>query len=209
MASPQEIYSELQTKALRPIPGSSLVADPENPSAFEKPPKFTALHPAANYIWEQFTDEENYINLMTAISQEVPLVDIAQVFLFAEFKEGAWNPDLLMMLIEPTVYMLMALAERAEIEMVIYNGDLDDDDEEEMLLNTAYQEDTIRKMIEDSKTGNVPEGVLTAKMQESFASLPKLPEAVEVEEEEAQPSLMQAPAVLQQSQSLMAPPTGV
>jgi hypothetical protein len=105
--------------------------------------------------------------------------------------------------------MLMALAERAEIEMVIYNGDLDDDDEEEMLLNTAYQEDTIRKMIEDSKTGNVPEGVLTAKMQESFASLPKLPEAVEVEEEEAQPSLMQAPAVPQQSQSLMAPPTGV
>ena len=55
----------------------------------------------------------------------------------AGFEKGKWNPDLLMMLIEPTVYTLMALAEKANIQYRI-NGDeeedIDEDDEKEIQI---------------------------------------------------------------------------
>ena len=75
---------------------------------------------------------------MASVADGVPLMTITQVILFTEFQKGSWNPDLMLMLIEPTAYMLMALAERAEIPMVIYEGELEDEDEEEeMLGNTS------------------------------------------------------------------------
>ena len=67
----------------------------------------------------------------------------------------------------------------------------------------------MKKLIKDSKNGRVPEGVLTAEMQQSLESLPD----VDLDKPQAKPSLMQAPAVVEeeeeQSSSLMARPTGV
>ena len=36
---------------------------------------------------------------------------------YVGFREGKWNPDLMMMLIEPFMYLLMALAEKAGIDL--------------------------------------------------------------------------------------------
>ena len=102
----------------------------------------------------------------------------------------------MLMLIEPTAYMLMALAERAEIPMVIYEGELDDEDEEEEMLGTQVAEDRIREIMERGKTGNIPEGVVTAEMQASLESLPPIETAPvqEPEPEQEQPqSLMARP----------------
>ena len=92
----------------------------------------------------------------------------------------------------------MALAERAEIPMVIYDGELEDEDEEEEMLGTQVAEDRIREIIERGKTGNIPEGILTAEMQSSLESLPsvELPseqEQEEVPEQEEPQSLMARP----------------
>ena len=51
--------------------------------------------------------------------------------LFKGFTEGLWNPDLLLRLIEPTTYMILALAERALIDPVIYDDESIDDAAEE------------------------------------------------------------------------------
>jgi hypothetical protein len=103
--------------------------------------------------------------------------------------------------------MIMALAERLDLEMTIYTGDLEDEDEEEEFLNTTIDENRIRKLINDNKKGRIPEGVLTAEMQKSLETLPE----IDVEQSApSQPSLMEAPAPQEeQPQSLMAPPTGV
>jgi hypothetical protein len=47
--------------------------------------------------------------------------------LFSGFNEGKYNPDLMLLMIEPTAYMIMALAERAGIDYEVM-----EDDEEEM-----------------------------------------------------------------------------
>ena len=196
MATTEEEFEALKLTAGRPIPGQSLTNDPENPAPFEKAPTFTSVHAASGYLWESFIEPRKYMNLMASVADGVPLLTITQVILFAEFEKGSWNPDLMLMLIEPTAYMLMALAERAEIPMVIYEGELDDEDEEEELLGMQVAEDRIREIMERGKTGDIPEGVLTAEMQASLESLPPIETAPvqEPEPEQEQPqSLMARP----------------
>ena len=60
-------------------------------------------------------------------------MDIVKIYLIEAFEEGIINPDMVMLLAEPLAYMLMSLAERADIDFVIERteeGDEDDDDEE-------------------------------------------------------------------------------
>tara|TARA_R110000751_G_scaffold104204_1_gene199639 strand:+ start:897 stop:1523 length:627 start_codon:yes stop_codon:yes gene_type:complete len=208
MATVEEEYSKIQASGKRPLPGQSLTNDPENPAAYEKAPKFTSVHAASEYLWESFIETNTYVSLMKTVSEGVPVMDIAQIILFAEFEKGSWNPDLMLMLFEPVAYMIIALAERLDLNIIIYEGDLEDDDEEAEFLNTTIDENRIRKLIKDKNSGRVPEGVLTAEMQKSLETLPDIeiekPEATET----SKPSLMEAPAPAQ-PQSLMAPPVGV
>ena len=208
MATVEEEYAKIRTSPNRPIPGQSLTNDPESPAPYEQAPKYTSVHAASEYLWESFIEPKTYVSLMQAVDDGVPIMNIVQIVLFTEFQEGAWNPDLMLMLAEPAAYMIMALAERLGLEMTIYTGDLEDENEEEDFAGTQIEESRIEKLIKDSKNGRVPEGVLTAEMQQSLESLPD----VDLDKPQANPSLMQAPAVVEeeeQSSSLMARPTGV
>ena len=207
MATVEEEFAKLQTSGKRPLAGQSLANDPENPAPYERPPKFTSVHKASEYLWEFFIEPTTYVNLMETVSDGVPIMSIAEIILFNEFQKGSWNPDLMIMLFEPTAYMIMALAERAGLEMSIYEGELDDEDTEEEILGTAIEESRIQKIIKDAKSGRVPEGVLTAEMQKSLENLPEI--NVETDKSSAEPSLMEAPAQEEEPNSLMARPTGV
>ena len=59
------------------------------------------------------------------MSTKVPVNTIAQVVLREGFNKGKFNPDMMLNLLEPTMFMLMALAEKAGIEPVV---DSDEDD---------------------------------------------------------------------------------
>tara|TARA_R110002110_G_scaffold363747_1_gene573563 strand:- start:176 stop:799 length:624 start_codon:yes stop_codon:yes gene_type:complete len=202
MATVQEEYTKIQQSGKRPIPGSSLTNDPENPAPYERAPKFTSVHAASEYMWEKFIDPKVYVSLMGSISEGVPLADLAQIILFKEFQEGAWNPDLMMMLFEPTVYMMIALAERLDIPMTIYEGDLEDDDEQEMILGTAMAEQRIQDLIKRGSSGRIPEGTLNAEMQKSLENLPE----IDVQNSAENQMAPVAEKAMPQPQSLMAPP---
>jgi len=114
------------TKFNRPIPGSSLTNDPENPQSFENPPEFTIQRTAIEYLYTTIIKEDVYIPLLQNVKAGVPIVDLAQAILFKGFSEGKWNPDLMLLLIEPLAYIIMALAERAGIDYKIYTGEEED-----------------------------------------------------------------------------------
>jgi hypothetical protein len=202
MATVQEEYTKIQQSGKRPIPGSSLTNDPENPAPYERAPKFTSVHAASEYMWEKFIDPKVYVSLMGSISEGVPLADLAQIILFKEFQEGAWNPDLMLMLFEPTVYMMIALAERLDIPMTIYEGDLEDDDEEAELLGTTVTEQRIQDLIKRGSSGRIPEGTLNAEMQKSLENLPE----IDVQNSAENQMAPVAEKAMPQPQSLMAPP---
>jgi len=78
------------------------------------------------YLYTTLIREETYIPLLQNVKAGAPVVDLSQAILFKGFSEGKWNPDLMLLLIEPLSYMIMALAERAGIDYKIYTGEEED-----------------------------------------------------------------------------------
>ncbi len=110
------------------IPGQSLTNSPEDPYKWEQPSEFTNSKEAMLYVFENLTVPETTSNILLSLSKGIGVIDIASITLYTGFTEGKWNPDLMMLLMEPTMYMIMALAEKAEI---VYIMDSEDEIEEE------------------------------------------------------------------------------
>tara|TARA_R110000764_G_scaffold48848_1_gene108299 strand:+ start:132 stop:752 length:621 start_codon:yes stop_codon:yes gene_type:complete len=206
MATVKEEYSKIQTNGKRPIPGQSLANDPENPAPYEQAPKFTSVHAASEYLWESFIEPATYTSLMETVGSGVPIMDIVQIILFTDFERGLWNPDLMMMLFEPATYMIMALAERQDLDMVIYNGEDDDEMDDELALGSFLTEEKLKRLKKSKESGIVPAGILTSEMESTLETLPEIETDAPV-----QPSLMGAPQEEEEEQptGLLARPTGV
>ena len=151
----------------RPIPGQSLTDSPEQSYPWESPPEYTDFREAFNYLAEELMEEETFVSLTVAMGQGVPVSDITLQLLQRGFQEGKWNPDMFMMLIEPTMYLLIALAEKAGIEPRLYGDeedDLDEDDENEVASMRAKNiaDLTEEKVGEATKapSGVLPQDVL-------------------------------------------------
>ena len=180
------------TNTGRPIPGQSLTSNPDEPRPFEGPPDFTNFKEALDFIASELLLEENYMPMMAAIDEGVPIIDLAMQIGYVGFREGKFNPDLMMMLMEPLIYLLMALAEKAGIEYRIDDEDDDDDEEEE----TVFQEkskniaETIKEKV---NSGSVPSGVLPTDIVEKIQNI-NIPQEslLSNPQEEVQPNMEQS-----------------
>ena len=186
-----EIYNQEAVDALvnagKPIPGQSLTNDPDQRYPWENPPEYTDYKQALNFIADQLLDKEVYVPMMKGIGAGVPITDITLQMLQAGFEQGKWNPDLLMMLIEPTVYTLMALAEKANIQYRI-NGDEEEDMDEDyekdiqMMKQKNLQELVKTKVSQESK---VPSGVVPREILQQIDNM-KMPKSLLSKEEPQQ-----------------------
>ena len=117
------------------IPGQSLVNDPEQPYPWERPPEFANPKHALDYMVGLIFQPEAMKNIVQALANGAPVADIAMVSLYAKFTEGKFNPDVLMLLAEPVMYIIMAIGEEANIKYNIEDSndldELDDEDYEE------------------------------------------------------------------------------
>jgi hypothetical protein len=142
-----------------PVPGESLTSDPDNRKPYEKPSAFTDVEKAMSFIFDQLTEDENYEEVLQTMREGVPLDMLAQVYLTKGFQEGQWNPDLMLLLIEPTIYLLMWLATGVEIDFQL-DSDGDDLEEEEDKVRAQMQEDVTRMNPETIK-GKLPSSLLS------------------------------------------------
>ena len=111
-----------------PIPGSSLTSDPDDPAPYEQPPEYVNVHEASEWLFSELIEEERYDQMITALHEGIPVADIAQVILFTGFTQGKWDVNLMTLMIEPAMYIIMALAERAGVDFVLHR---DEDSEED------------------------------------------------------------------------------
>jgi len=107
----------------RPIPGQSLTNAPDQPYNWEKPSEYTNPKEAMLYVFETLTVPETTENLLISLKNGVGVIDIASITLYSGFLEGKWSPDLMLLLMEPTMFMIMALAEKADINYSLEAGD--------------------------------------------------------------------------------------
>ncbi len=147
----------------RPIPGQSLTNDPEQPNTWEKPPQFTVPREAMHYLLERLLDPAVAENTLVSIINGVGIIDIASIILYTGFIEGKWSPDLMLLLAEPTMYMIMALAEKAEVDYILDTGD------------SKVREATPTEQISSMKEGNTYLDNLRFKAAEGVSeqSIPK------------------------------------
>tara|TARA_R110000751_G_scaffold132128_1_gene234550 strand:+ start:79 stop:657 length:579 start_codon:yes stop_codon:yes gene_type:complete len=116
-----------------PIPGESLTTAADMPKAWEQPPQYVDQDKAMEAVYMQLTEEDTLRKLINMINDGTPLDQIAQITLYKGYTEGKFSPDLMVMLIEPTLYLLIAIADYAEIkDYTMYNEEIQDEEDEQL-----------------------------------------------------------------------------
>jgi len=148
-----------------PIPGESLTVPQETRHAWESPAKHTTVQPVMEELFLNLTEKETYIELLNMLNNKTPIDELAQVILYKGMTSGLFNPDLMLMLIEPTMYLLIAIAEENDIEPNIYDG------QDEELADYDNVKSQINKKKQDIRKDSVPASIL-----QRVKTLPKLEE---------------------------------
>ena len=176
----------------RPIPGQSLTNSPDQPYRWEQPPEYANPKEAMLYVFETLTVPETTTNLLMSLNNGVGVIDIASITLYSGFLEGKWSPDMMLLLMEPTMYMIMALAEKAEIDYQLEAGDdevppeMDTDQHIAKLKGGLNQLDQLKRQALDRVSPqSVPEDVREV-IEETTLS----PSLLERVQQESQDSLL-------------------
>ena len=171
-----------------PIPGESLTASPDTPKAWERPPELTDQEEAMEAVYMELTEQDTLRKLVTVISEGIALDELAQVILYKGYTEGKFNPDMMLNLAEPTIYLLIAIADYAEIkDYVLYDGEEDDPDgqiPDDDITPINMDEDEVEEKV---KTNPEPtdKSVSSSLLSKIKTELPsKVEEVVEKEEED-------------------------
>lgn len=115
-----------------PVPGQSLTNSPSQKYPWEQAPEYTNVTEAQLYLFQKLTEKEVYLSVTDAISEGIPIDMLTRTILYDGYSRGLWDADLMLLLIEPTAVILMALAERTGLDYVIQDGDQDEYDEEDV-----------------------------------------------------------------------------
>jgi len=177
------------------IPGSSLTADPDDPAPYEKPPEYTDIHAASEWLFSELIEEDRYDQLIQSLLEGIPVMDIAQVILFTGFTQGKWDVNLMTLLAEPTAYIIMALAERAGVDFVLERDENAEEENDPLNVDakiTKKRLENIRKF----KEMNMTLPFLSESSQEKLETIQPQETpmgSAETEMEEAPESLLSAP----------------
>ena len=164
-----------------PVPGESLTVSPDSKHAWESPPEYTNDEDALEALYFELTEIDTLRKLINIINDGVPLDEIAQVVLYKGYSEGKYNPDLMLTMIEPTIYLLIAIADYADIkDYVLYDGEDDDPD-------TEIPEDNVKPITLDDDDNEIADTVVEEATKEDVAPslLSKIKEDLPSKVEEA------------------------
>jgi hypothetical protein len=172
----------------RPIPGQSLTNSPEQKYPWDNPPEITSQREATERVFLDLIKPDNMETVSTLMADGMPVADVAQMLLMAGFTKGKFNPDMMLNLLEPTMFMLLSIAEKIGLDPKITREDdefeIDDDETSSSNLQVASElknsigkgggfSNVKMKKISPTSVGNLNvkeqlESLDTAKLQESL-----------------------------------------
>lgn len=126
-----DAFFKAGTSFNRPVPGQSLMSDPEKPMPFEKAPLYTDRTDVLENFFEMLTEPKVYDGLLDSLETGITVMDVVQTLLYQGFRQGDFNPDMMLLVAEPLAYMIAALAERADVDFIISEDDDEDDEDDE------------------------------------------------------------------------------
>jgi hypothetical protein len=172
----------------RPIPGQSLTNSPEQKYPWDNPPEITSQREATERVFLDLIKPDNMETVSTLMADGMPVADVAQMLLMAGFTKGKFNPDMMLNLLEPTMFMLLSIAEKIGLDPKITREDdefeIDDEETSSKNLQVASElknsvgkgggfSDVKMKKISPTSVGN-----LNVKEQLEFLDTKKLQESL-------------------------------
>jgi len=131
--------SQLNQKAITeynpfqgPIPGQSLTNSPDARQPWENPPEVTGIKDARELMFLEILKESNLENIAMLLNDGMSVAEVAEMLLFIGYSKGKFNADMMMLLMEPVMYMLLSVAEALGIDPKINRDDLINSDEEDL-----------------------------------------------------------------------------
>ena len=138
----------------RAIPGQSLVNNPQTPYNWEKPVKFANPKEALQNINNELLEKEALESIVFSLAEGVSVEDLTSSILFAKFYKGDINPDTLLTLIKPTMYIVMAIGDEAGVNFNIEANDVNEIDEEDEAKKIQEFQSLVASSSKDVKNSN-------------------------------------------------------
>ena len=147
------------------IPGQSLTNSPAQPYPWEQPAEFANPRDAIDSILTQLLQPEATKEIINGLASGASVGDLAMAITYAKFTEGKINPDTMLLVMEPIMYLIMSIGEEANIQYNIDNDDIDEEDEEEIAEKLQEFENVFEQihsgaMDKEIKPENLAEGVV-------------------------------------------------
>ena len=138
-----------------PVPGESLTQDPNQKFPWEQPSEINDVDSAIKEIFINLTEKNTLVELLNILKNGQPVDEVAQIIAYRGATVGKYNNDLMLLLLEPLMYLIIAIAEEYEIDPVIYEG-MDNDIGDEEDYDRAVEE----KQKPQIKKDSVPDSIL-------------------------------------------------
>ena len=139
-------------KRTGPVPGQSLTNSTDTKYPWEQPPQFSNRREAEVFILEELTEPEAFVAVTDVLADDIPIDIVTRTYLFNGYNRGLWDVDLMLLLAESVGFILMALAEKVDIDYELYVGDKaesgGDSDSQEEVFNkaNAAMKESIKKI---------------------------------------------------------------
>jgi len=147
------------------IPGESLTNEPGN-AAWEHPPQFTDFDDANDYLFERMTRPEFSEQIAELLKQGVPVEGVTRLIIFNGFREGKWNPDLGIMLIQTVAYFVLNIGRRHHLKKMKLTFEDDSNAEFMSKAKEIREMEAITTGIEEEVKGVPDQGFAQRREQE-------------------------------------------
>lgn len=98
-----------------PIPGQSLTGQPGG-APWEQPPQHTDLSEFLEMLFDKLTDKRQAARIAVMLKAGLTVEEVAKVTIYSSFTAGSINPDIALLAIRPTIYMIVAIAHELGIK---------------------------------------------------------------------------------------------
>ena len=152
-----------------PVPGESLTKTPGN-AAWENPPQYVNVDEAAEYVWEKLHEEKFLDQVVSFLSNDVPIEAVARMILFGGFVEGKWTADVAILLSEIIFKQIMAIGMNAGVKnMKMFLKDTSNNQFHKEFIQFKMEKDKtpeisdnkkIKKFVEEVKKELEPSGLM-------------------------------------------------
>lgn len=136
-----------------PVPGQSLTQDPENPMPWETPPEFTEIQEYVDAAFLDISNPETLPTLLDALRHDAPVEYLVEQYLQKAVQKGKISPDLMMLAIEPVMYILITMATYGGIDPN-FAEDVEEDDGEGMAEETREIRMKANGLLAESDSNN-------------------------------------------------------